>query len=316
MQRFHSLSLRDLHSLLVLDATHSLGRAATALDVSVAALSRRLTRIEDSLGITLFERGTGGTVVTKPGRQVLRHARRIMTEANHLVTIIANEADLPDGEIRIGVARPPLHPAIEAWFRAWNERYPRTRIGLYVPDGESIAASLVKRHVDAAILPDCVINDTMASFILYNDKLLAVLPEEHHLAKLPTLPIAKIMKERLLVPVDPHEERRNHFKLDAFDQHGHLVVHTGGIITLLSQVRSGAGIGLTNTACRDLLPSGLAFRPISGLDDSFNVHLAWRAESEDAFLGRFVSFMRTLTRTRSPPSFARGVDVGKPDPPP
>ncbi|MDT8870804.1 LysR family transcriptional regulator [Komagataeibacter rhaeticus] len=44
MKRLHSLSIKDLRSLLVIDATCSLGRAALELGTSVAALSRRLTR--------------------------------------------------------------------------------------------------------------------------------------------------------------------------------------------------------------------------------------------------------------------------------
>lgn len=298
MRRLHSLSLRDLHTLLVLDTAHSLGRAAIALNVSAATLSRRLTRVEDALGITLFERSVTGIRPTHPGLQVLRHTRRIIGEARYLLNIIAGETDLPDGEIRIGVAHPPLHPVLEIWFRIWNDYYSRTPIRLYVPEGESIVASLGKGHVDAAIIPDCALTDRVASLVLYHDKLLATLPKGHPLSNFLTLPITNILQEKIFVPVDPYEEYRWYSRIEPLNHHNNIIIHTGGIVTLLSQVRAGSGIGLTNTACRDLSPLGLVFRPIAGLNDSFDIHLAWRLEAEDALLGRFVSLMRSLAQAR------------------
>ena len=131
MKRLHSLSIRDLHILQVLDMTRSLGRATTELGTSVAALSRRLTRIENLLGMTLFERGVNGTMITAPGRRVLQHARRMIAEAHHLLALGSGTVDSLEGEIRLGLACPPLHPMVETWLRLWNEAHPRTRIGLY-----------------------------------------------------------------------------------------------------------------------------------------------------------------------------------------
>ena len=124
MKRLHSLSIRDLHILQVLDMTRSLGRATTELGTSVAALSRRLTRIENLLGMTLFERGVNGTMITAPGRRVLQHARRMIAEAHHLLALGSGTVDSLEGEIRLGLACPPLHPMVETWLRLWNEAHP------------------------------------------------------------------------------------------------------------------------------------------------------------------------------------------------
>ncbi|MHC0613289.1 LysR family transcriptional regulator [Komagataeibacter oboediens] len=315
MKRLHSLSIRDLHILQVLDMTRSLGRAATELGTSVAALSRRLTRIEDVLGMTLFERGVNGTVITAPGRRVLQHARRMIAEAHHLLALGSGSMDNLEGEIRLGLACPPLHPMVETWLQLWNEAHPRTRIGLYAPLEESVTALLLNRGVDAAILHPDALTASLASFALYRENIIAVMPQRHRLTKRQTVLLADLRAEHLLVPVMAQDDRCARFQLGLLGPQARIVMHRGGMLTLLSQVRAGAGLALSSTAIRDLQPPGLAFRNIADIQAEFDMHLAWRAEAENALLGRFVRFMQTVSRTGLPPSSARSADAGNPDPP-
>ncbi|MGY8606038.1 LysR family transcriptional regulator [Gluconobacter cerinus] len=303
MDRLHTLNLRDLESLLVLDATRSLGRAAVELRISVPTLSRRVTRIEDLLGITLFERSHGGTITTGSGRHVLRLVRRIMTEAQHLLMLTNRVPDMLEGEIRVGLATPPLHPSVEMWLRFWHGTYPRTRISLHTASDEDVVFTLRSRRIDAAILPQCALGNGLASLRLYNDTIVAVMPDEHPLAKHETLRLTDLAEERLLIPMKMHKGQSIHFLPGLFTHHPNVVLHTDGALTLLSLVRSGSGIGLSNTASRDLHLPGLTFRSFAASDADFEVHLAWRHEADDALLGRFIAFMRgqarELERSRS-----------------
>ncbi|WP_282813596.1 LysR family transcriptional regulator, partial [Komagataeibacter intermedius] len=319
MKRLHSLSIRDLHILQVLDMTRSLGRAATELGTSVAALSRRLTRIENLLGMTtLFERGVNGTMITAPGRRVLQHARRMIAEAHHLLALGSGTVDNLEGEIRLGLACPPLHPMVETWLRLWNEAHPRTRIGLYAPLEESMTALLLNRGIDAAILHPDALSAGLASFALYRENIVAVMPERHHLTKRQTVLLMDLRAERLLVPVTTQDDRCARFQLGLLGPQAHIAMHRGGMLTLLSQIRSDAGLALCSTAIRDLQPPGLAFRNIADIQAEFEMHLAWRADAEDALLGRFVRFMQTGVPDRPPslelPRVYRRVKLSEDEP--
>ena len=296
MDRLHTLNLRDLESLLVLDATRSLGQAALELHISVPTLSRRVTRIEDLLGITLFERSHSGTITTGSGRHVLRLVRRIMTEAQHLLMLTNRVTDLVEGEIRVGLATSPLHPGVEMWLRFWHGTYPHTRISLHTASDEDVIFTLRSGRIDAAILPQCALSNGLASLRLYNDTIVAVMPDEHPLARNDTLHLTDLAEERLLVPMRMHKGQSAHFLPSLITRHPNVIPHTDGALTLLSLVRSGSGIGLSNTASRDLHPPGLTFRSFAASDADFEVHLAWRQEADDALLGRFIAFMRGQAR--------------------
>ena len=67
-----NIELRDLRWAIVASQHRSLRQAADALSVRQSTLSRRLREVEQRLGVRLFERTTGGTSPTLPGREFLR----------------------------------------------------------------------------------------------------------------------------------------------------------------------------------------------------------------------------------------------------
>jgi DNA-binding transcriptional LysR family regulator len=71
----------DAESLRTFLAVHDSGAfssAATRLNRSQPAISRRITLLEEELGVSLFERGAGGTVLSEAGRVLLPHAKQVM----------------------------------------------------------------------------------------------------------------------------------------------------------------------------------------------------------------------------------------------
>ncbi|HEV2100506.1 MAG TPA: LysR family transcriptional regulator, partial [Stellaceae bacterium] len=70
------MKLRDLEYLIASVAAGNFTRAAKSLRISTSTISRRVGRLEDELGLAVFERGHGGVRLTKGGKAVLLHARR------------------------------------------------------------------------------------------------------------------------------------------------------------------------------------------------------------------------------------------------
>ncbi len=74
------MDIRDLEYLALSAETSNFGRAAEALGVNVSTISRRICRIEDELGLSLFERGHSGVRLTSGGHAVMLHVRRALAE--------------------------------------------------------------------------------------------------------------------------------------------------------------------------------------------------------------------------------------------
>ncbi|MGE3743576.1 MAG: LysR family transcriptional regulator, partial [Geminicoccaceae bacterium] len=70
------MDLADLRYLSVAVETGSFSHAAQSLGVNVATISRRIARLEDELGVTIFERGAFGVRLTAAGRDLMVQVRR------------------------------------------------------------------------------------------------------------------------------------------------------------------------------------------------------------------------------------------------
>jgi len=97
------MELDDVRAFVRVADTGSVSQAARDLNVTQSAITRRLQRLETSLGAILLNRGTRPVLVTTAGHSTLAHCRRLLNEARE-VRIAATNGDFSKGEIRIGVA--------------------------------------------------------------------------------------------------------------------------------------------------------------------------------------------------------------------
>jgi DNA-binding transcriptional LysR family regulator len=118
----------DLRVFLDVARVGSLTRAAHALKVDHSTVSRRLTRLEHSVGATLFERGRGGVSLTEMGIAVMRRAEELAAGIRHLRADVSGSA--ATGLVRLatmeGIASLWLTPRL----RALQARAPDVRLEL------------------------------------------------------------------------------------------------------------------------------------------------------------------------------------------
>src|SRR5689334_15469093 len=142
----HPFTVRQLQYALAVADEGGFRRAARACRVSQPALSSQVAALEDALGVRLFERAGRSVLVTGAG------ARRVLAEADGLVTAAKGLGDPFDATWRIGVIptiSPYLLPAVTPALR---ERWPRLR-PLWIEDKtSSLVAALGRGELDAAIL--------------------------------------------------------------------------------------------------------------------------------------------------------------------
>src|SRR5256885_2088118 len=121
----HSFSLRQLQYAAAVAETGGFRKAAQLCHVSQPSLSAQLAQLEDTLGVRVFERDRRRVLVTAAGAEVLARARRVLLEAEDLMTASARLRDPLCGTLRIGViptVSPYLLPEITGPIRS---RYPR-----------------------------------------------------------------------------------------------------------------------------------------------------------------------------------------------
>jgi DNA-binding transcriptional LysR family regulator len=100
----------DIIDFRYLSASVELGNfagAAKSLGLNTSTVSRRVARLEDELGLTLFERGRFGVRLTTSGKAVMVHVRRMLADFDAVLRAGASNGSGEIGEIRLGVRMPP-----------------------------------------------------------------------------------------------------------------------------------------------------------------------------------------------------------------
>ncbi|MBT2472688.1 LysR family transcriptional regulator [Streptomyces sp. ISL-66] len=174
------VDLRDLELLEAMAETGSLTAAASRLYVSQPALSQRLTRLEDRLGMRLFERAGRRLVPNPAGRRMLVAARQVLGELESATRDLRDIRDGRDRRVRFAAQCSTTFPWLPPVLRAFRAREPDTEVRIVtVPDDAPIPALLADLVDVALVTKQDAQMDRVRLSPLFEDEMVAVVPAGH-----------------------------------------------------------------------------------------------------------------------------------------
>ena len=138
------MNLRDLKYIIAVAETKHFGKAARLCFVSQPTLSGQIKKLENHLGVAIFERTNRSVETTDVGEGVLRHARSILEQIDAMEQLAQAFTDPLAGPLRVG-AIPTLSPyLVPLILSPLLEKYPQLRLVL----SEELTDVLVHRLRD------------------------------------------------------------------------------------------------------------------------------------------------------------------------
>ncbi len=181
-------SITKYHALLKAVECGSFTKAAAALDYSQSGISRMIADLESEWNISLLERSSARLSLTAEGLSVLPLVQEICNAETRLQDRIAELNGLEKGFIRIGTFSSVATHWLPNIIARFQNDYPGIEYELLLGDYEEIERWILDGRVDCGFLRLPVQSDLETEF-LEQDRLLAVLPENHPLAEYAKLPI-------------------------------------------------------------------------------------------------------------------------------
>lgn len=148
-----SIEIRQLRYAVLTADTQSFSRAAAALRVKQSTLSRRVMQLEHRLGIKLFDRSTRGAEVTVNGKAFIEQARRILTDADNLVTTAHAVSYGEQGRLAIGYSSSLMSGPLKFAFADYLTRYPDVQFDGIEAGSEKLISGLQSRSIDVVVAP-------------------------------------------------------------------------------------------------------------------------------------------------------------------
>jgi len=299
------VNLRDLKYLVVLADTRHFGQAAERCFVSQPTLSGQIKKLEEELGVTLFERTRRSVETTPLGVAIVERAKRVLEQADALQQLAHSNKDPLLGPLRMG-AIPTLSPYLMPLiFKPLKKRYPQINLVLSEEVTDTLLSRLSKHEIDAALLATPVENPYMESMPLFDEPFWLVCPRSHPLADKKKIMQADLDGADLLLLAEGHclaeqamavchmQERR--VQGDMAD------LRAASLETLLQMV--AAGFGST------LLPA-LALRGGAARDRGI---IARQLKLPDTYRRVSLVYRRTFPRHQVLEAFATVVSSNLPD---
>lgn len=295
------MDIRDLEYLVASAIARNFAHAAESLGLNTSTISRRIGRLEDELGLALFERGHSGVRLTAGGRAVVHHAKRVLAELDAVRCSGTQNGSGDVGEIKLGVRLPPIGEPITSLLRNWRRNHPNVLLTVFEMNDRDLAAALAERRVDVALMVSHAVWPRAASVPLYQERLQAALPVAHPEAEAPSITWDTLREETILVQGWEESQVARELYASYLGSDVRFHAHAASKQSVFALVSAGFGVALATAGQSEVAFPGVVFKPIDDPDALVQIVLAWLPELEDATVGRFVAFLRDEARSRQLP---------------
>lgn len=174
----------DMSSLvLFLNAveSESITRAAQRAHIAVAAASRRISLLEDELGVVLLERSRRGVRATPAGKALASHARQVLQGIDRLRADLSDYSRGLKGRVRLHANTSALIQFLPEHLATFAERFPDIGVDLEERRSREIAKTVASGAADVGIVVAGAFTQGLETFPYRSDELVAVLPRRHSL---------------------------------------------------------------------------------------------------------------------------------------
>lgn len=231
------MNLQQLEYIIAVDRRRHFARAAEDCCVTQPTLSMMIQKLEEELGIKIFDRSRQPVQPTLAGELLLAQARKALHEVALLGDIVRRQKTMLTGELRLGII-PTLAPYLLPRFvQSFLEKYPGVQLSITERFTATLIDELKKSHLDAAILVTPVHDAAIREQPLFYEPLLVF--SSHGYDKTYLLP-EDIDPNELLLLEEGHCLRSQIMNLCELKRHAanRLQYEAGSLETLIRLVRT------------------------------------------------------------------------------
>jgi len=161
----------------------SFQNAADSLHVTQTAITQRLRKLEDFLGVTLVERTTRSIALSQIGRDFLPQARRLLEELGDALLEIRETGKAERGDVSIACVPTVGVQYLPRIMQEYSARYPNNRIKILDHASSAVADAVLRREAEFGINIAGAHHPELMTMPLLEDQYVLICHEDHPLAK-------------------------------------------------------------------------------------------------------------------------------------
>lgn len=244
------MTITQLEYIIAVNNYKSFSIAANHCFVTQPTLSMQIQKLEEELGVAIFDRSKNPISVTDIGEQLIKQAKVILEERDRFQNLIENSKGEFSGTLRVGII-PTISPFLLPMFlQSFIDNYPKVELIFDELTTNEIISELNKSAIDIGILALPINNSGIIEESIYFEPFVGFVPETHKLFGKQKLNPDDILSDDLLLLKEGHCLREQTLKIckssekEWRDDHNKILFEFGSLDTLVNLVQKNFGMTL------------------------------------------------------------------------
>lgn len=239
------LTLRDLEYVVVVARVNHFSKAAENCRVSQPTLSAQIKKIEEVLGVILFERSNKRVAITEAGARIVEQAKVVLEEAEKIPKLALKDQTPLSGDFRLGIIATLSPFFVPHFLKPLRRNYSSLRLLLREGLTDSLLRELKEGTLDAVVAARSFDESGFQVFPLFFEPFVLATPTTHPLTNKKTVSPSDLRIDEMILLEDGHCLRDQTINTCPVNRRGNVQqFHAASVETLRHLVASGLGYSL------------------------------------------------------------------------
>lgn len=181
------MTITQLEYIIALDTHRNFVNAADSCFVTQPTLSMQIQKLEDELGVKIFDRSKQPVVPTHIGEDIIAQARNVLKEHSKIIEIIQDEKGEVKGDLRLGIIPTVAPYLIPRFLVKFLNKYPEVNLVVNELTTDQIIQQLKNDQLDCGIMASPIKDKNLNEETLYYEEFVAYVSKSNKLAKKTTV---------------------------------------------------------------------------------------------------------------------------------
>lgn len=291
--------LRAVRYVLAAAELLSFSKVALALDIKVSTVSRSIRDLEDSIGVSLFERTTMGVRLTDAGSRFLDDILPAIFQIENAIHHAGSAGRVEEGVVRIGILTTLAGGFLRDLIAGYRQEFDGVQLQIRDGGRREHLRAIRARDLDIAFFTGNGAIEDCDLLELWQERVHVAIPAAHPLAREPELDWPQLKGERFIVPSqEPGPEVHDYIirRIADYSTYPDIGFRPVLLETLMHLVAMGEGITLVSEGWTHMVCPALVMRPLTAAEDIVPMSVVWSPQNDNPAMRRFISFAQSFRR--------------------
>jgi len=257
------MTLTQLKYIISVADAKTFAAAANMCNVTQPTMSMQIQKLEETLGVMIFDRSRSPVRVTEIGEKIIFQARNIIRESHKVQEMISSEANNVAGQFKLGIIPTVAPLLLPKFLNSFLDGYPDIKITIDELHTKTIIDYLNRDIIDAGILALPLDEENLREIPVYEEEFVGLVSSKHRLFAKDYLTPDDLSADDILLLKEGHCLRDQVLQVcQAASEPGgadhNIVFEAGSLQTLTNLVESGYGMTLIPSMAKKQYHNGKA----------------------------------------------------------